>query len=145
MKGGELSQVLLCLQGGNMAFFETENAMLNLMNERVALLEVKRGRKIDLKQAKQCLDLLERFVSKGYSIVIDRNTTDASQYKIFYEAIEDRRLLRKIAVVWSNLDRDYMEYGPDACKKKLSVFQHFDEALSWAAVIKCNGQGLAEP
>lgn len=135
MSAERMSQALVCLRGGNVAFFETDNAILHIIYENVALLEIKRGKAIDPKQTKQYLDLLERLVNRKYSLVLNRNVNDATQYISIYEAIEDRRLLSKIAIVWGKLGIDCKEYGTEVCKKKLSVFEHIDDAIAWARVV----------
>jgi len=135
MRDSEISQAMLCLRGSDLAFFETENAMLHIVDGRVALLEVKRGRAIDRNQSKFCLDLLERFLGSKYSIVVNRNVNEVSQYHGIYEAIEGRRLLSKIAIIWDNLGVDCREYGAAVCKKKMSVFTNVDDAISWARAV----------
>jgi len=135
MRDHDTYQAMLCLRGNDLAFFETENATLHIIDGRVALIEVKRGRVIDLKQSKLCLDLLERLLGSKYSIVVNRNVNDSSQYHGLYEAIEGRRLLRKIAIIWDKLGVDLKEYGTEVCKKKLSVFANIDDAISWARAV----------
>lgn len=135
MRNGDTYQAMLCLRGNNLAFFETENATLHIIDGSVALLEVKRGRSIDMKQSKLCLDLLERLLGSKYSIVVNRNVNDASQYYGIYEAIEGRRLLSKIAIIWDKLGEDCKEYGMKVCNKKLSVFNNVDDAISWAKAV----------
>jgi len=135
MRDSETYQAMLCLRGNDLAFFETESAMLHIIDGRVALIEVKRGRTIDTKQSKLCLDLLERLLGSKYSIVVNRNVNDASQYHGIYEALEGRRLLSKIAIIWDKLGNDCKEYGTEICKKKLSVFVNVDDAISWARAV----------
>lgn len=131
MQGIDMSQAVLHFRGNNVAFFETEDAILHILKEHVALLEVKRGRALDVNHSRHCLDLLERLVSSNYSIVINRCINERLQYESIYEAIEDRKRLSKIAVTWNGLGIDWEECAP-VCQKKLSLFQNIDDAISWA-------------
>lgn len=135
MRGEDTFEAMLFFRGNNIAFFETDNALLHIVDEKVALLEVKRGKTIDARQVRQCLDLMERFVNSKYSVVINKDVNNAFQYQSLYEVVEERSLLSKIALFWSKLGTDFKEYGTEICKKKLLVFKNMDDAISWARTI----------